>query len=203
MLVSEIKSRFKTYSDVLSYNFSTTQLNNIFAKAQSAYWDNLTNNWGSTLENSNDIAPIAKRVTITPASNVITFASIDANFDRAGFIKPTYVVDGETYSFPAKFIPENFKYSSLSNGTIRYPKYYIQSDAIVLEPSVTPTSLFMTYLRLPYTIDFASPSTDIPYTEINVQAIIQIALNNVAVSQREYDQAGSVIQENQFNNTVQ
>lgn len=203
MLVSEIKSKFKVYSDTMSFNFSNTQLNNIFAKAQSAYWDNLSNAWGTTLESSNDIAPIAKRVTITPSSNVITYASIDANFDRAGFIKPTYVVDGETFSFPAKMLPENFKYSSLSNGTVRYPKYYFQDDAIVLEPSLTPTSLFMTYLRLPYTIDFASPSTDIPYTEVNIQAIIQIALNNIAVSQREYDQAGSVIQENQFNNSIQ
>lgn len=203
MLVSEIKSRFKTNSDVMGFSFSNTQLNNIFAKAQSAYWDNLSNAWGTTLESSNDIAPIAKRVTITPASNIITYASIDANFDRAGFIKPTYVVNGETFSFPAKMLPENFKYSSLSNGTVRYPKYYFQDDAIVLEPSTTPTSLFMTYLRLPYTIDFASPATDIPYSEINIQSIIQIALNNVAVTQREYDQAGSVIQENQFNNTVQ
>jgi hypothetical protein len=203
MLVSEIKSRFRVASDTNSFNFSNTQLNNIFAKAQSAYWDNLSNAWGTTLESSNDIAPIAKRVTITPASNVITYASIDANFDRAGFIRPTYVVNGETFSFPAKMLPENFKYSSLSNGTVRYPKYYFQDDAIVLEPSTTPTSLFMTYLRLPYTIDFASPATDIPYSEINIQSIIQIALNNVAVTQREYDQAGSVIQENQFNNTVQ
>jgi len=203
MLVSEIKSKFKTYSDVMSFNFSNTQLNNIFAKAQEHYWDNLGKNWGTTLENSVDIAPIAKRKTLTPTGNLITYAQIDANYEKIGFVKPTYVVDGETYSFPAKPIQENIKYSSLSNGTVRYPRFYLQDDGLVLEPSITPTSLFCTYLRVPYPIDFASPSDDIPYSEINVQGIIQIALNNVGVSQRDYEQAQAVILESQFNNQAQ
>ncbi len=47
------------------------------------------------------------------------------------------------------------------------------------------------------------PSDDIPYSEINVQGIIQIALNNVGVSQRDYEQAQAVILESQFNNQAQ
>ena len=202
MLVSEIKTLFKVASDVMSFNFSNTQLNAIFLKAQTIYFDNLSKTWGSSLENSIDIAPIAKRTTITPSSNVITYGSIDANFDKIGFIRPTYTVSGETYSFPAKLVQENLKYSIYSEGTFRVPKYYLQDDAIVLQPDLTPTSLFLTYLRLPYTIDFASPSTNIPYTEVNVNAIIQIALNNVAVSQREFDEAQAVIQQEQFNNSI-
>lgn len=199
MLVSEIKSKFKTYSDNFSFNFSNNQLNNIFAKAQNYYWDGLANKWGLDLQNAIDIAPISKRITITPSSNIIPYSSFP-NYDRIGFVKPTYVIDGEEVSVPAKPIVENNKYSSLSSGTLRYPRYYLNDDGLVLEPSTTPTSLFCTYLREPYEIDFNSPTDDIPYTEMNVQGIIQVALNNIAVSQREYDQAGAIIQESQFNN---
>lgn len=201
MLVSEIKSRFKTYADDMSFNYSTAQLNNIFYKAQKYYWDSLSNKWNTNLENSIDIAPIVKYTSpaIVPTSNVILYTDIDVNYDRIGFVKPTYLVDGESYSFPAKFLPEAMKYSQLSNGTTRYPKYWLSDTALILEPSTTPTALFCTYLRTPYEIDFASPATDIPYTEANVQGIIQIALNNIAVSQREYDQAQQAIVEAQFN----
>jgi len=60
----------------------------------------------------------------------------------------------------------------------------------------------LTYLRVPYTIDFTSPATDIPYTDVNVQAIIMLALDHVATSQREPEQSMQVIQQEQFNNTI-
>lgn len=198
MLVSAIKSKFLVYSDTMSTNWTNTQLNRIFEKAQQAYWNSLANNWGASLENAIDIAPISKTINITPTSNIILYTSFP-NYERIGFIKPTYVVGGETYSFPSKPISENNKYSSLSSGTVRYPRHYLTDTGIVLEPSNTPTSLFCTYLREFYTIDFASPTTDIPYSEDNVQSIIQIALQNVAVSQREFDEAAAVVNQQQFN----
>jgi len=195
---ADIKAKFKVYSDQMSFNLKNSQLNKIFDKSQDAYWNSLAAKWNTTLENSIDIAPIAKRLTITPTSNVILYTQLP-NYERIGFVKPTYIVNGETYSFPAKAISENQKYSSLNNGTYRYPRFYESDDGIVLEPSITPTSLFCTYLREFYPIDFDSPADIIPYTEANVQGIIQIALQNVAVSQRELDQAGAIIQENAFN----
>jgi hypothetical protein len=198
MLVSAIKSKFLVYSDTMSTNWTNTQLNRIFEKAQQAYWNSLANNWGASLENAIDIAPIYKTINITPTSNIILYTSFP-NYERIGFIKPTYVVGGETYSFPSKPIAENNKYSPLSSGTVRYPRHYLTDTGIVLEPSNTPTSLFCTYLREFYTIDFASPTTDIPYSEDNVQAIIQIALQNVAVSQRDFDEAAAVVNQQQFN----
>jgi len=198
MLVSAIKSKFLVYSDTMSTNWTNTQLNRIFEKAQQAYWNSLANNWGASLENAIDIAPIYKTINITPTSNIILYTSFP-NYERIGFIKPTYVVGGETYSFPSKPIAENNKYSPLSSGTVRYPRHYLTDTGIVLEPSNTPTSLFCTYLREFYPIDFASPTTDIPYSEDNVQAIIQIALQNVAVSQRDFDEAAAVVNQQQFN----
>jgi len=142
MLTSAIKTSFIVAADEMSSNWTNTQLNSIFLKAQTLYWDNLSKTWGTTLKNSIDIAPIAKRTTITPSSNVVTYASIDADFDKPGFLRPTYTSGGETYSFPSKLITENLKYSSYATGTIRYPKHYLQADAIVFQPDDTPTSLF-------------------------------------------------------------
>jgi hypothetical protein len=199
MLVSEIKSKFLVYSDTMSTNWTNTQLNQIFDKAQQAYWSSLSNKWGKDLQNLVDIAPISKTAIVTPASNIILYSSI-ANYERAGSVIPTYVVNGITYRYPSKIITENNKYSSLSEGTYLYPRHYFIDTGIVLEPSTTPTTVTINYLRSYFEIDFASPSTDIPYTDDNVQAIIQIALQNVGVSQREYEQAGSIIQQEMFNN---
>jgi hypothetical protein len=199
MLVSEIKSKFLVYSDTMSTNWTNTQLNQIFDKAQQAYWASLSNKWGKDLQNLVDISPIAKVVTVTPASNIILYSSIP-NYERAGSIVPTYSVNGVNYTHPSKPITENNKYSSLSEGTYRYPRHYFIDTGIVLEPSTTPTSVKISYLRSYFEIDFASPTTDIPYTDDNVQGIIQIALQNVAVSQREFDEASAVIQQEMFNN---
>ena len=200
MLVSEIKSRFKVYYDGMGFNFSNQQLNKIFAKAQSYYFEGLMNKYGENTKNLVDVAPLFKRLEVTPASNVIPYSSLP-NYNRVSFVKPTYEVDGDTYSYPAKPLNENNKYSSLSNGTIKYPRYFLQDDGIVLEPSITPTKVFFTYFRTPLLIDFTITDYDIPeYSEENVQDIIMVALNNVAQSQREYPQQQSVVAESQFNN---
>jgi hypothetical protein len=197
---AEIKAKFKVYMDEMSFNLKNSELNRLFERAQDAYWNSLANKWGTSLENSVDIAPIVKLVnTLAPASNTILYSDLP-NYERIGFVKPTYVVNGATYSFPAKILTENQKYSPLNQGTLSYPRYYETDTGIVLQPSDTPTNVMCTYLREPYPIDFDSPSDVIPYTEANVQGIITIALQNSAVSQREGDQAGLTIQEAQFNN---
>jgi hypothetical protein len=199
MLVSEIKSKFLVYSDTMSTNWTNTQLNQIFDKAQQAYWASLSNKWGQDLQNVVDISPITKTITITPTSNIILYSELP-NYERLGRLLPTYVVNGKTYQYPSKPVTENNRYSIYSEGTYRYPRHYLIDSGIVLEPNTTPTSLTCTYLRSYYEIDFTAQTTDIPYTDDNVQAIIEIALQNVAVSQRDYEQAGSIIQQDMFNN---
>lgn len=198
MLVSEIKSRFKVYTDTMSFNFSTTQLNKIFAKAQTYYFERLMNEYGRDTQNTTDVSAIFKRITITPASNVILYSSLP-DYNRLGELLATYVVGGKTYNSIAKPININNNYSPFSGGNFEYPRYYLQDDGIVLQPSTTPSSVFCTYFRAPYDIDFNNPNDDIPYSEENVQGIIMIAMNNVAQQQREYEQQGSVVNENMFN----
>lgn len=197
---AEIKAKFKVYSDQMSFNLKNSELKRVFERAQDSYWNSLANKWGTSLENSVDIAPIVKLVnTLAPTSNVILYSDLP-NYERIGFVKPTYFVNGTTYSFPAKILTENQKYSPLNAGTLSYPRYWESDTGIVLEPNITPTNVMCTYLREPYPIDFDTPDVVIPYTEANIQGIIQIALQNVAVSQREGDQAALTIQEAQFNN---
>lgn len=197
---AEIKAKFKVYVDNSTFNLKNSQLNRIFDKAQTFYWSSLANKWGSSLENSVDIAPLVKMLpSVTPASNVILYSDLP-NYERIGFVKPTYVVNGETFSFPAKILTENQKYSIYNQGSVRYPRYYETDAGIVLEPSITPTSVMVTYLRSFYPIDFDSPTDTFNYNDDNVQGIISIALQNLAVSQREMEQANGIIQEVQFNN---
>jgi len=199
MLVSDIKLKFKTYSDEMSFNLKNSELTQVFQKANLAYFESLANKWGSDMKNQIEIAPIVKSITITPVSNTVLY-SLFPDYNRVGFLKPTYTVDGVDYTFPSKLITENQMYSPLNAGTVRYPRHYITDEGIVFEPSLTPTSLFAIYLRTPYDIDFTITDYDVPITDDNVQGIIQIALQNVAVSQREGDQAALTIQESQFNN---
>jgi hypothetical protein len=199
MLVSTIKAKFKVYADQSSYNLKDSELTKVIQKANVAYFESLSNKWGIDAANQIDISPIVKVLpNITPVSNTISY-SLFPDYNKVGFLKPTYVVDGVTYSFPSKLITENQMYSSLNTGTVRYPRHYVTDTGIVFEPSITPTNLFAIYLRTPYEIDFTITDYDVPITEENVEAILQIALQNMSVSQRENDQAQAVIQESIFN----
>jgi len=187
-----IKTLFKTYFDAISFNFSNAQLNRIFEKAGHIYWDNLAAKWGSSLENSINIQPIVADITVTTFTNNKIALSDITNYDRIGYLKPTYVVDGVTYSFPAKPQNENNRFSPLSAGTVRNPRYRLIADYIVLSPDITPTTVDITYLTTFPAIDFDDPATDIPITAENVQGILEEALRVTGNMQREFDYANQI-----------
>ncbi len=195
MFVSEIKRRFKVAADEMSANWSNTQLNQIFSRAQVAYLDMLANNYGADLENEVDIQPYVKTAALTPVSNIIPISGL-SEYDRVVYLKPTYVVNGITYSYPSKPLPQTNRYSVFSNGTYRYPRHYLIDDNIVLQPSDTPTAVDVVYLRGIYDIDFTIADYDVAITDKNVDGIIGVALRHIATSQREYDQAAGAQQQN-------
>lgn len=199
MLPSEIKTNFKTYFDSFSFNFSNTQLNSIFEKANQAYWEELADRAGYDWKNITELEPLVESFSITPASNEILFSSINANYDRLMTIKPTFVVSGKTYSYYSKYLNEVDKYSILSQGSYRYPRHFIVAGKVVINPAVTPTACTGTYLRTPYPIDFVT-NADVPITPSNMMGIIAVALRNVGVSQREFDYAQQVEADNKLNN---
>lgn len=199
MLTSEIKRLYKAYSDSFSFNSNDQPLTDLFLKANEFYWNGLADNWGASLDNAVEISPISKNITFTPSSNLLLYTDF-TNYERLGFLKPTYTVSGVTYSFPSKPIAENNKYSPLSSGTYNYPRHYFIDTGVVLDPADTPTSVFATYLRTPPVIDFTLPDYDVDILNLNVVNIIGIALRNLGVSQREFDMVSAQIQENTLNN---
>lgn len=187
MFVSEIKRLYKVCCDGFSFNSNDQPLTDLFLKANTFYWNRLADRWNDTLDNSTEIAPIVVLLTtLAPISNTILYSDLP-NYDRLGFLRPTYVVNGFTYSNPSKAIAENNKYSKLSTGTFQYPRHYFTDTGIVLQPDDTPTNVYTTYLRIPFVVDFTIPDYDVPINNINVFNTIGLALSNLGVSQREFD----------------
>lgn len=196
---AEIKTLFKTYFDAFSFNFRNNQLNNIFEKAQNIYWGKLSDKWGISLENEIDLQPIIEQYNVVTIANPLPLTSLP-NYNRIGVLKPTFVVNGKTYSYPAKPLNANNRYSSLAQGTVRYPRYYLVADSIVIQPNLVPTAIYVEYLRDFYPIDFNDPLTDIPITQRNVQGILEEALRVTGNMQREFDYANQIANENIINN---
>lgn len=196
---AEIKTLFKTYFDAFSFNFSNNQLNSIFEKAQNIYWGKLSDKWGISLENEIDLQPIIEQYNVVTIANPLPLTSLP-NYNRIGVLKPTFVVNGKSYTFPAKPLNANNRYSPLAQGTVRYPRYYLVSDSIVIQPDLVPTAIYVEYLRDFYQIDFNDPLTDIPITQRNVQGILEEALRVTGNMQREFDYANQIANENIINN---
>lgn len=199
---AQIKQSFKVAYDAFSFNFSNNQLNEIFEKAQNIYWGALSDKWGVSLEGGIDLQPQVKEINIVSPGVYSLPLNLIPDYNRIGFLKPTYVVDGVTYTNPAKPLPINNKYSVLSPGTVRYPRYYIIDDHIVLEPSINPTNVNVIYIKNYEPIDFNDADTDIPITERNVQGIIEQALRVCGTSQREFDYSNSITAENNVSNSL-
>lgn len=196
---AEIKTLFKTYFDAFSFNFSNNQLNSIFEKAQNIYWGKLSDKWGISLENEIDLQPIIEQYNVVTIANPLPLTSLP-NYNRIGVLKPTFVVNGKSYTFPAKPLNANNRYSPLSQGTVRYPRYYLVSDSIVIQPDLVPTAIYVEYLRDFYPINFNDPLTDIPITQRNVQGVLEEALRVTGNMQREFDYANQIANENIINN---
>jgi hypothetical protein len=198
----QIKQSFKVAYDAFSFNFSNNQLNEIFERAQGIYWGALSDKWGVSLEGGIDLQPLVMEINVVSPGTYSLPLNLIPDYNRIGFLKTTYVVDGITYTFPAKPLPINNKYSMLSSGTVRYPRYYLIDDNIVLEPSINPTNVNIIYIKNYEFIDFNDFITEINITERNVQGIIEQALRICGTSQREFDYTNAVTTENSVSNSL-
>ena len=192
---AEIKATFKAAYDSFGFNFSNNQPNELFERAQNVYWGNLADKWGMSLEVNIDLQPQIKEANITPSSNEIDLSVEITDYNRLGYVKPRYVVNGKTYEWAAKPLPISNRYSVYSEGTYRYPRYYLIQDTVVLQPSATPTNVNVIYVKNYESIDFSTPLQDIPITERNVQGIVDQALRLAGTMQREFDYANQIAQE--------
>lgn len=193
MLVSEIKSRFLTLVDEFqAIYWSNTRLNNLFWNAQTVVYEDLMDEYQRTNSITEDLLPIVQNEVITPASNNINVdTELAQPYERLIIIKPTFTVSGTTYSYYAEPLLAEEKNSVYAQGTVRYPRYEqltnSSSEKIIRLMPLTPTaaSVDITYFKQPVTIDFASPATDIPYTDKVIEEIITKALQIGASLTRE------------------
>jgi|688.fasta_scaffold158785_2 hypothetical protein len=186
MLTSEIKSRFKTlFDEMYSGDMPNGRLTNIFAHAQTNYWEKLMNQYQLNSAITSELKPLIKNITVTPTSNEIDVDTLIASDDYKRLLALRCTFSDGVTSWAKELLTEELL-SYFSRGTTRYPRYYQANNNILIEPaSVNCTSANVMYFRKPFNIDFDTPTDDIPYIEISIENIIQEALAVAASIVRE------------------
>jgi len=200
----DIKTRFYTFWDTMqSGTFSNSKLNNIFEKAQTQYLYNIMDSYGLNLAVEEESTVYLVDFTDTPTNNALDISETSTgmpNFERLISIAFKFVKGGVTYYEYARELKNEEKISPLK-GNIRYPKYDYTNDSIRIYPSnETCTEAKGMYFRTIFTIDVTSSTQDLPFTDKNVQGIINNALNLAAQITREdgyYNMSENEIRQNE------
>jgi hypothetical protein len=150
------------------------------------------------MQNDLELQPVTISLSLTPSTNEIPLTDLP-EYNRIGYLLPTFSVSGTTYTFPAKELDVANKNSVFSKGTVRYPRFYYLKDSIVLMPTLTPTNVDVIYLKNPPVIDFTIADYDVDITDRNVYGICDAALKQLGVTEREFDFAAAT-QQNIINN---
>ena len=185
----EIKDRFFTFWDTLqSGTFSNTKLNYIFEKAQTQYLYNVMDGYGLNLAVENEATTYLINFTAIPTSNALDVSEtsiVMPNFERLIAMACKFVKGGVTYYEYSRELKDEEKISPLK-GNIRYPKYDYTNNTIRIYPT-TEVCLEVNglYFRETFPIDVTSVTENLPFTDKNVQGIINNALNLAAQMTRE------------------
>ena len=185
----EIKDRFFTFWDTLqSGTFSNTKLNYIFEKAQTQYLYNIMDGYGLNLAVENEATTYIVNFTATPISNDLDVSETSTevpNFERLIALACKFIKGGVTYYEYSRQLRDEEKISPLK-GNIRYPKYdYTNNDIRIYPTTETCLEVSGLYFRKTFPIDVTSVTQDLPFTDKNVQGIINNALNLAAQMTRE------------------
>jgi len=189
MTGAEIKSLFYTLWDVSqSGKFADSKLNQIINKAQVEYLYSLMNNYGLNEAVQEEAGTYLIAFTTTPTSNRlnITTSSTDLpNFERLIALASKYTKGGVTYYQYARQLKDEEKISPLK-GSVLYPKYDYTNEYIRLYPEAeTCLETKGLYFRSVFTIDVQDDTTDLPFTDKNIQSIVNNSLNIAAQITRE------------------
>lgn len=74
--------------------------------------------------------------------------------------------------------------SPSTEGTARYPRYFMSNGLLTLEPD-TVTSVDLVYFIKPFYIDVADNSAEIPYNDKLIQRIIDGAIGVIGMEERD------------------
>ena len=186
---SQIKSIFYTLWDTTqSGTFSNSKLNIIFQKAEVQYLYNLMDNYGLNNSVANEANTYLVEFTVNPTSNTIDVSETSVempNFERLVNIKCKFTKNGITYYEYAREIKSE-EFISPLKGNVTYPKFYYTNDSIKILPNnITCSEVGGIYFRTIYGIDVASATANLPYTDKNVESIVNQALSIAAQTTRE------------------
>ncbi len=202
MIVSAIKSLYFTRIDEFaSAYWSNSRLNDLFFTAQSEVFEDLMDKYQLDNSVTEAVLPLVKSQTVNVGGEINVDTDLASPYQRLISIKPTFIVNGKTYSYYAEQLSAEESNSVYALGTVRYPRYEQYANAtseriIKVYPNTqTPTSVTINYFRVFDTIDFNTPLNDIPYPNQTIELIINKALQVAAATIREdgFFQTESVI----------
>lgn len=186
---TQIKDIFYTLWDTTqSGTFSDAKLNNIFQKAEVQYLYNLMDAYGLNTSVANEANTYLVEFNIIPSNNTIDVSETSVempNFERLVNIKFKFTKNGITYYEYAREIKSE-EFISPLKGNVTYPKYFYTNDSIKILPSnQSCLEAGGIYFRTIFGIDVASATANLPYTDKNVESIVNQALNIAAQVTRE------------------
>lgn len=187
MVVSEIKNNFNVQWDEFSSGeIPDDRLNYIFDRAQTNYWEKLMNSYQINSAVTAELQPLIVEATPTVgAGNTVDLTNIP-DYKRILGVQATYVVNGVTYTDYAKELPTEELGSYFSRGTVRYPRYRMIQDTMIVTPDSPTVVVNVVYFRKPFDIDFTDIlDPNIPYIEKSITGIIDEALSIASTIYRE------------------
>lgn len=187
MVVSEIKNNFNVQWDEFSSGeIPDDRLNYIFDRAQTNYWEKLMNSYQINSAVTAELQPLIVEATPSVgAGNTVDLTNIP-DYKRILGVQTTYVVNGVTYTDYAKELPTEELGSYYSRGTVRYPRYRMIQDTMIVTPDSPTVVVNMVYFRKPFDIDFTDIlDPNIPYIEKSIAGIIDEALSIASTIYRE------------------
>lgn len=187
MVVSEIKNNFNVQWDEFSSGeIPDDRLNYIFDRAQTNYWEKLMNSYQINSAVTAELQPLIVEATPTVGvGNTVDLTNIP-DYKRILGVQATYVVNGVTYTDYAKELPTEELGSYYSRGTVRYPRYRMIQDTMIVTPDSPTVVVNVVYFRKPFDIDFTDIlDPNIPYIEKSIAGIIDEALSIASTIYRE------------------
>lgn len=187
MVVSEIKNNFNVQWDEFSSGeIPDDRLNYIFDRAQTNYWEKLMNSYQINSAVTAELQPLIVEATPSVgAGNTVDLTNIP-DYKRILGVQTTYVVNGVTYTDYAKELPTEELGSYYSRGTVRYPRYRMIQDTMIVTPDSPTVVVNVVYFRKPFDIDFTDIlDPNIPYIEKSIAGIIDEALSIASTIYRE------------------
>ena len=187
MVVSEIKNNFNVQWDEFSSGeIPDDRLNYIFDRAQTNYWEKLMNSYQINSAVTAELQPLIVEATPSVgAGNTVDLTNIP-DYKRILGVQTTYVVNGVTYTDYAKELPTEELGSYFSRGTVRYPRYRMIQDTMIVTPDSPTVVVNVVYFRKPFDIDFTDIlDPNIPYIEKSIAGIIDEALSIASTIYRE------------------